>query len=184
MARCTTPTCVLTLPLHLEKWQEDRLAKRFEIARKIYNALLGAELKKLRRLEQTPKYRAIKKDLAVLYGDKEKNADRIRALYKKRNKLLKDNSFTEYGFTVDAKLYYKHFRTNIGSCVAVHCIAPQVWSAFEKYLFGNGKRIHFKRPGEIYSLRGYSSKTSSGVEIIYRGDHIEWNPGTNTKKKC
>lgn len=175
MARCTTPTCVLTLPLHLEKWQEDRLAKRFEIARKIYNALLGAELKKLRRLEQTPKYRAIKKDLAALYGDKEKNADRIRALYKKRNKLSKDNSFTEYGFTVDAKLYYKHFRTNIGSCVAVHCIAPQVWSAFEKYLFGNGKRIHFKRPGEIYSLRGYSSKTSSGVEIIYRGDHIEWN---------
>ena len=175
MARCTTPTCVLTLPLRLEKWQEDRLAKRFEIARKIYNTFLGVKLKELRRLEQTPEYRAIKKELAALYSEKEKNADRIRALYEERNALLKDNSFTEYGFTVDAKFYYKHFRTNIGSCVTVHCIAPQVWSAFEKYLFGNGKRIHFKRPGEIYSLRGYSSKASSGVEIIYRGDHIEWN---------
>ena len=84
MARCTTPTCVLTLPLRLEKWQEDRLAKRFEIARKIYNALLGAELKKLRRLEQTPEYQAIKKELAALYSEKDKNADRIRALYKEQ----------------------------------------------------------------------------------------------------
>ena len=72
MARCTTPTCVLTLPLRLEKWQEDRLAKRFEIARKIYNTFLGVKLKELRRLEQTPEYRAIKKELAALYSEKER----------------------------------------------------------------------------------------------------------------
>lgn len=94
MARCTTPTCVLTLPLRLEKWQEDRLAKRFEIARKIYNTFLGVKLKELRRLEQTPEYRAIKKELAALYSEKEKNADRIRALYEERNALLK-NIFLE-----------------------------------------------------------------------------------------
>ena len=175
MARCTTPTCVLTLPLRLEKWQEDRLAKRFEIARKIYNTFLGVKLKELRRLEQTPEYRAIKKELAALYSEKEKNADRIRALYEERNALLKN--FTEFKFKKDIKFYYKHFNSNIASKVATHCIASQVWSAFEKYLFGNGKRIHFKRPGEIYSLRGFSATNarSGGSEIIYRGDHIEWN---------
>lgn len=51
MARSTTPTCCLTLPLRLEKWQEDKLDKRFEIARQIYNTLLRAERKKLRQLE-------------------------------------------------------------------------------------------------------------------------------------
>lgn len=57
--RHSTPTCCLTLPLQLEKWQEDRLIKRFEIAGKIYNALLNAELKKLHRLEQLPEYKEI-----------------------------------------------------------------------------------------------------------------------------
>lgn len=45
MARSSTPTCCLTLPLKLEKWQEDLLAKRFEIARQIYNTMVGKELK-------------------------------------------------------------------------------------------------------------------------------------------
>lgn len=54
--KCTTDTCCLTLPLKLEKWQEDRLAKRFEIARQIYNTLVRAEFKKLNELERTPEY--------------------------------------------------------------------------------------------------------------------------------
>lgn len=37
-------TCCLTLPLKIEKWQADRLIKRFEIARQIYNTLVHAEL--------------------------------------------------------------------------------------------------------------------------------------------
>ena len=53
MKKSNTDTCCLTLPLKLEKWQEDRLAKRFEIARQIYNTLVRAEFKKLNELEQT-----------------------------------------------------------------------------------------------------------------------------------
>lgn len=45
MKKSNTDTCCLTLPLKLEKWQEDRLAKRFEIARQIYNTMVHAELK-------------------------------------------------------------------------------------------------------------------------------------------
>ena len=40
MGRSTTDTCCLTLPLKIEKWQADRLEKRLEIARQIYNTLL------------------------------------------------------------------------------------------------------------------------------------------------
>lgn len=42
-------TCCLTLPLKIEKWQADRLIKRFEIARQIYNTLAHAELKNCRK---------------------------------------------------------------------------------------------------------------------------------------
>lgn len=41
---------------------------------------------------------------------------------------------------------------------------------------GHGGRLHFKRAGDIHSLRGYSkSGESGGVEIIFRGTYIEWN---------
>lgn len=68
MKRSNTDTCCLTLPLKLEKWQEDRLAKRFEIARQIYNTMLHAELKKLRNIENSQPYRQIQKQIEALVG--------------------------------------------------------------------------------------------------------------------
>ena len=173
--KCSTDTCCLTLPLRLEKWQEDRLVKRFEIARQIYNSLLHAEQKKLRRLEQTPEYREIQRKLQELYREKAEKSRAFREIAKKRTALLKRAGFTEYAFKTDMKAYYKHFKENIGSSVAVHGIASQVWAAFDRKLYGNGKHVHFKRPGEIRSLRGYSAAgKSGGVEILFRGTHIEW----------
>ena len=77
MAKSSTDTCCLTLPLRLEKWQEDRLAKRFEIARQLYNTLLRYEMKKLRRLEQTPEYREVEAAIKAfpLHEDKEYTTD-------------------------------------------------------------------------------------------------------------
>ena len=57
MKKSNTDTCCLTLPLKLEKWQEDRLAKRFELARQLYNTLVHAELKRLAQVKQTAEYR-------------------------------------------------------------------------------------------------------------------------------
>jgi len=49
-------------------------------------------------------------------------------------------------------MVYKHFNNNIGSNVAFHGIAPQVWAAFEKMLFKKeGKKVHFKKKGDIHS---------------------------------
>lgn len=174
-AKSTTATCCLTLPLKLEKWQEDRLAKRFEIARQLYNTLVGAELKKLHKLERTPEYRENQRKLRELYANGQESTPECRALGKKRSKFLNDCGFSEYGFKTAMKDYYKHFNQNIGSSVAMHGIAPQVWQAFEKKLYGNGEKVHFKRLGEVNSVRGYSKAgKSGGVEIMYRGTYIEW----------
>lgn len=176
MKKCSTDTCCLTLPLKIEKWQEDRLAKRFEIARQIYNTMVRAELKNLRKLEQSSEYREIQKRIQLLDWKNAEHKQELRKLYKQRDKLLKNSGFTEYGFKTAAKDYYKHFKQNIGSSVAVHGIAPQVWAAFDKMLFQkDGRQVHFKKKGDIHSLRGYSvAGKSGGVEIIFRGDHIEW----------
>lgn len=173
--RSTTDTCCLTLPLRLEKWQADRLAKRFEIARQIYNTLVRAELKKLVRLERISAYKDIQQQLYSLYRDGHQNSREYNVLFQKCRSLLTEAGIREYGFKGDIAKYYKHFHENIGSSVAVHCIASQVWCAFDKYLFHNGKQVHFKRAGDIRSLKGYSvSGKSGGTEIIYRGTFIEW----------
>ena len=170
MAKATTDTCCLTLPLKLEKWQEDRLDKRLEIARKIYNTLVNFELKKLRKLEANSDYIALQEKLKETTNNTERNK-----LYKEIDKLRKEAGFTEYAFKSDVKAFYKYFNANIGSAVAVHGIAPQVWAAFDRLFYGNGKAVHFKRYGEINSLRGYSvAGKSGGVEIIYHETHIEW----------
>lgn len=160
MARSTTDSCCLTLPLRLEKWQEDRLEKRLEIARQIYNALLRHKLKKLRYYQSLPE-------------------DVQR---KDKRKLLKALGLSEYGFKEDVKNYYKYFNDNIGSAVAVHGIADQVWTAFDKVLNGNGKEPHFKKKGDMYSVRGAvntgkekdGSYRSGGLEIRYADGIVEW----------
>lgn len=170
MARATTDTCCLTLPLKLEKWQADRLEKRLEIARAIYNTLLNFELKKLRRMESSEEYRSIQEKIKA--ATEEKTRDK---LYDQLDKLRKNFGFTEYAFKTDMKPFYKHFNENIGSSVAVHGIAPDIWRAFDQLFHRNGKQVHFKKRGQLNSVRGYSvAKKSGGVEIMYRGDFVEW----------
>lgn len=173
--RGTTDTCCLTLPLKLEKWQEDRLSKRFEIARQIYNTLVHAELKKFRALERTAEYRATQKRLQELYQNNLSKTAEFQSIAKHRTKLLTGAGFSEYGFKAAVKDYYKYFNDNIGSSVAVHGIAPLVWTSFEKKIYGSGRKVHYKKAGEIHSLRGYSvTGKSGGAEIIFRGSFIEW----------
>ncbi len=176
MAKKTkTETCCLTLPLVLEKWQSDRLEKRFEIARQIYNTLLNYELKKLRRLEQSETYSTIQAEIQKQLNEEKRDAAVLKMLFQEREKLRKAAGFDEYAFKTDIKDFYKHFKESIGSSVAVHGIAPQVWAAFDRLFYGNGKAVHFKRRGDIHSLRGYSvTGKSGGTEIIFRGSYLEW----------
>ena len=141
-------SCCLTLPLRLEKWQEDRLAKRLEIARQIYNSLVSVGLKKIQKKEEFP-----------------------------RSKMAMEGMFQK-----EVKEIREHYKESIGSVVATHDIARRVAQAFHKKLFDNGKRIHFKRRGEINSVVGNVNshkakdglKRSGGSEIVFRGSYIEW----------
>lgn len=83
-----TDTCVLTLPLRVEKWQEDCLLKRFEAARRIYNSLLNFELKKLRQLERTVEYRQIQSVISSAYRSNTKDSPEARMLLNAERSLL------------------------------------------------------------------------------------------------
>lgn len=93
-----TDTCVLTLPLRVEKWQEDCLLKRFEAARRIYNSLLNFELEKLRQLERTVEYRQIQSVISSAYRSNTKDSLECKDAFKRREKLISANGISENGF--------------------------------------------------------------------------------------
>lgn len=170
-------TCCLTLPLKIEKWQADRLIKRFEIAHQIYNTLVHAELKKLQKMEASAEYRQIQDRIRELNPSNVRAKKEWKILKDKQEKLWKAWKITEYGFKSDIKAYYKYFNENIGSAVATHDIAPRVWAAFEKKLNDRtGKvKIQYKKAGDIRSLKGFSvSGKSGGTEIIFHKTYIAW----------
>ena len=98
MAKSTTATCCITLPLKLEKWQSDRLEKRFELARQIYNTLLRFELNKLNRLKQNATYASVMDEIHRLLDEGKGGSAEVKALYKTRNDMLREAGFSEYGF--------------------------------------------------------------------------------------
>jgi hypothetical protein len=156
---------VLTLPLKTEKYQEDILNKRFEISRNIYNSILGVALKRYRRMIYSPEYKQIIQRLKQYRTDKEK-----KPIYKLMNNLRTEYKLNEYSLDADVKLMQHHFKQNIDAFTAQK-IVTRVWVAFEKLIFSDGKKVHFKKYGQINSIEGKSNDTG----IRFKDNQLLWN---------
>lgn len=167
---------VLTLPLKLEKWQQDRILKSMELVRKCYNAMLGWEKRELHKMEDLPDYRhtvkaistvkAEIKELTDALSEKGITADQKRSIKEKTakkkmllkqyydiiNNIRKEHGFTEFGFVSSVKTFTMAFPENIGSTVAARSISKPMWAAFSKYFFSDGEKLSFKKVGELPSL--------------------------------
>lgn len=154
---------IVQFPLITEQYQEDILDKRFEIGRHIYNSLVNVTQKRYKEMIKTKQYRNL---LSSLSGDKKKD----KPIWKEISDTRKEYRLTEYSFHEDVKQMQKHFKDNIDSFTAQK-IATTLWRSYDKLFFGNGKRVYFKRYGELNSLEGKSNKT--GIRLI--DDSVIWN---------
>lgn len=154
---------IVLFPLKVEKYQEDILDKRFEIGRRIYNSLVNVTQKRYKEMIKTKKYRNL---LSSLSGDKRKD----KPIWKEISDIRKEYGLTEYSFHEDVRQMQKHFKDNIDSFTAQK-IATTLWKSYDKLFFGNGKRVYFKRYGELNSLEGKSNKTG----IRFADDTMIWN---------
>ena len=154
---------IVLFPLKVEKYQEDILDKRFEIGRRIYNSLVNVTQKRYKEMIKTKKYRNL---LSSLSGDKRKD----KSIWREISDIRKEYGLTEYSFHEDVRQMQKHFKDNIDSFTAQK-IATTLWKSYDKLFFGNGKRVYFKRYGELNSLEGKSNKTG----IRFADDTMIWN---------
>lgn len=154
---------IVQFHLKTEKYQEDILNKRFEIGRQIYNSLLNITQKRYKEMVKTKRYRNL---ISSLTGDKKKD----KLVWKEIDTIRKEFGFSEYSFYNDVKIIQKHFKNNIDALTA-RGIASNLWIAYDKLFYGNGKSIHYKKYGELNSLEGKSNKQG----IRFKNDMIFWN---------
>ena len=153
---------VVQFPLRTEKHQEDILDRRFKIGRYIYNSLVTITQNRYKEMIKTKRYRNL---LAQLTGDKEKD----KSIWKEIGLMRKEYNLTEYSFHRDVKKLQKHFSKNIDAFTAQK-IATELWKSYDKFFFGNGKAVHYKRHDGINSLEGKSNTTG----IRFKDDVLIW----------
>ena len=154
---------IVQFPLKTEKYQDDILNTRFEIGRKIYNSLVSITQNRYKEMIKTKEYRSL---LGSLSGDKKSDKE----IWKQINNIRKQYGMSEYSFHKDVKRMQIHFKDNIDSCTAQK-IASELWKSYDKLFYGNGKKVYYKKNGELNSLEGKSNKSG----IRFKNDTLIWN---------
>jgi hypothetical protein len=168
---------VLNLKLNTEIYQEHILDKRFEIGRKIYNALLGKSLKRYNEMVKTKRWRNNQNELSKIYKSYNSDKKRLNKLckpyYNIKNNMLAEFRLNEYSLHEDVKPMYHIFKKNIDSFTAQK-IASRVWTSLEDNLFGKGEIVHFKGINNpLKSLEGKWNR--SGIKYNIENNKVTWN---------
>lgn len=158
---CDMSNFVLEFPLKTELWQADIIDRRLDAGRKIYNALVDKSLKRYKELKRTKKYRALQANLEKNINNKE--------TWRELNSLYKEIGLTEYGLSNMVTPLRQFFKKKIGSHIA-QTISKRVWRSFEKMLYGNGKKVYFKKYGSLNSLEGKTNQSG----LIFKGNVLKW----------
>ncbi len=153
----STPSYILTLRLKTEAFQEDILDKRFEISRKMYNACVNELYKRYRTMQQSKSYQKAKK----MKKGKERNV-----IFSELNTQF---GLTEYSIHAFLTPMNQRFKKNIDA-QAGQKIGTRAFQAFKKMMFGEAKKVYFKRYGEMESVEGKSNKT--GIRFV--DDMLLW----------
>ena len=168
----STPSFVLTLPMVIGLNEQDLLCKEFKKCGIIYNELVSVTTKMWHQLRKTHKYRELMAAIAKAVPD----SDEQKALFKQREKMLKEYRFSEDAFHVMVVPYAKHYAIN--SHVA-QSIATAVWTAWSSFFFDKGKEVHYKKLEQVFSISGKNNATG----IILRPANCTTSVINSAKKK-
>lgn len=168
----STPSFVLTLPIVVGLNEQDLLYKEFRKCGIIYNQLVSVTTKMWHQLRKTRKYRELMAAIAKAAPD----SDEQKALFKQREKMLKEYRFSEDAFHAMVVPYAKHYAIN--SHVA-QAVATAVWAALSSFFFDNGKEVHYKKLEQVSSISGKNNATG----IILRPANCTTSVINSAKKK-
>ena len=109
--------------------------------------------------------------------------DRKKELVNIQKEILKNNEFNEWGI-YGAKgsgigwKQYNHYKKGGIYANNMMKLCSNIWRAYEKLLFGNGKKISFKKYGDINSIQGKNNKSAivvkfnNNIPFVYYDDMV------------
>lgn len=160
-----TESFVLTLKLNTSLEQDRWLSHTFWCGQQIYNVLVRHCRKQLRKLIQNPEYRdllAARKESGLSKVDKNRINQELADI-------RRGYGLSEYQLHAYVVVQQHRYKKSIDSDVAQK-IASSVWRSVEKYLFDNGKCIHFRKYDEFESMEG--KKNTSGMR--FKDGRLHW----------
>ena len=165
MKRSTTPTFLLELPLAVTGGQAKHLPAHFEVARCLYNALLGEALARLNRMRADPAWQAAR---AIPRTQKQERAaafSRLRQAY----------GFSEYALHEFAKRANCAWIADHIDAVTAQTLATRAYQAVNRVCLGKAKKVRFKSKGRgLDSLEG--KRNDTGLRFVLQAPE-EGNQG-------
>ena len=154
----------VTIGLHTKKHEIDLYNYKLEIARKMYNILVSKCIKRLNALRQDKNYlKAVKEYRKIKNLNDEESLQRIEELKNIMNERI---AFFKLRKT-DLESYLdsdkNQYKKNIGS-PSRQKIALRVYNSLEKVLYSNGKKLHFKKFGNLLSIEGKTN--NSDIRLV------------------
>ena len=184
MAQKEKPSYVLTLPLMCNPYEIAVLDERLHQAEHIYNQVLKYAKTRLFELKRNKKYKRLLKkysdykkleeqDFVTCRKEKKKETSKYTKLKNETSKELKKTQLkfkvSEYQLHEYVKIQYQKYKgidSNTGQK-----IATRVWEAIETNLYGKGKKLHFKKYGQLKSIEGKTNKSG----IYYKEGWLTFN---------
>ncbi|SHJ44955.1 zinc ribbon domain-containing protein [Desulfofundulus thermosubterraneus] len=164
MGRSKTDSFVVEIPLRANSEQTRKALARFEAGRQIYNACLGEALKRRDQMLRSKMYRAA---LAMPHKTKEEIKARAEAFKEAREKY----GFTEFSLHAYAARIRDSWLGEHIDANTAQTLATRAYSAVNKTVTGEAKRVRFKRYGELNTLEGKTNKQG----IRWRDGCLVWN---------
>lgn len=195
-------------PLITEPYQEDVLAKRMELARRVYNQTLRITLDRYEEAMESENVVQIKQELKEITKEKysvleeakkqnklskeelsaletklrKKKTDREKELYRQLNQVYFDIGISKFGVpTIAIEVMKKAgYNKKIGmkgrkyqnlDSTVTQKIGDNLYAAWQKKLFGNGEKLHFKKAGSVNTLSGKNNKTGIMIRLNRTSRH-------------
>ena len=166
-------TYTITLGLDTNEEQNFLFNKKFNIARIQYNLLTSCVIKRLNALRQDKIYLKALNDYKNVKSLKSKDIKKLEItdILNERISYYKLTKGDLEKFLDNNKNQYKKL---LGSTLRQK-IALRVYNSLSKVLYSKGKKLHYKKYGQLLSIEGKSNKT----DIVFKNNQLyyrKYNP--------
>ena len=164
----------LTLLINTTEYQKQQINRRFNAYTRLYNISVKHVRKLITRLERNNEYNqclAEYKQLLQKHPLSKSEQKRKSELSKKMNDIRTDIGLTKAHLYAYLKIVGKKYKFLLSS-QQVQSIGNRVFKSIEKYLFGNGKHISFKKFTNINTIGGTSNL--NGVKFHKETMSADW----------